>query len=156
MKSSDQKNSEESRKEQSNLEEIHEEINPQSVEVENAIRKLAENKPKELMEFMAMEMSSNVNPLHSKMNQEHISQVLELASKHDERQYDLNKTSIGNEFDTGKSNRLYGFGVVLLAFIMTIVILILFKDKPEVLVPVLTGLGGFAGGFVGGWGFGKR
>lgn len=133
-----------------------EEVDVQPVEVENAFRKLAESKPNELMEFMAMEMSSNVNPLHSKMNQEHISQVLDLASKHDERQYDLHKTSIGNEFDNGKSNRLYGLFGAILGIALVITILILFKDKPEVLIPVLSSLGGFAGGFAGGWGFAKK
>ena len=133
-----------------------EEVDVQPVEVKNAIRKLAENKPNELMEFMAMEMSSNINPLHNKMNQEHISQVLDLASKHDERQYDLHKISIANEFDNGKSNRLYGLFFAILGIALIITILILFRDKPEILFSVLSGLGGLASGFAGGWGFAKK
>ena len=34
-------------------------------------------------------------------------------------------------------------------------ILILFRDRPDTLVPVMTGIGGLVGGFLGGWGFGR-
>lgn len=125
-------------------------------EVQQAVRKLAEKRPEKLVEFMAMEMSSVGNPLHHKMTKEHIAQVLDLAAKHDERQYNLHTTSQSNDFLEGKSNRAYCFSAFVLILFLTVVVLFLFKDKPEVLVPILTGLGGMIGGFLGGWGLGKK
>lgn len=61
-----------------------------------------------------------------------------------------------NDFLEGKSNRAYCFWAFVLILILTIVVLVLFKDKPEVLIPVLTGLGGLFSGFLGGWGLGKK
>jgi hypothetical protein len=125
-------------------------------EVHSAMKKIAETKPDKMLEFMAMEMSSIGNPLHHKMTQEHISQVLELAAKHDERQYDLHSTSQKNTFLEGKSNRAYCFAAFVLILILTGIVLFLFKNNPDVLVPILTGLGGLISGFLGGWGLGKK
>jgi hypothetical protein len=107
------------------------------------------------MEIMAMQMSSVGNPLHHKMTPEHISQVLDLAAKHDELQYDLHSKSQDNDFAQGKSNRAYCFAAFVIIMILTGLILFLFKDKPQILTPALTGLGGLLGGFLGGWGVGK-
>ncbi len=30
------------------------------------------------------------------------------------------------------------------------------QEKPDVLIPALTGIGGFVSGFAGGWGFGRK
>ena len=103
-----------------------------------------------------MGMTSVGNPLHQKMTSEHISQVLDLAAKHDERQYNLHKTTVGNdhwEWIIGHAMGLVAFIVVVA---LVVVVLCLFRDKPEVLVPSLTGIGGFVGGFAGGWGLGSR
>ncbi len=124
--------------------------------VQQAMRKLAEKRPEKLFEVMAMEMSSIGNPLHQKMTKEHISQVLDLAAKHDERQFNLHTTSQSNDFLEGKSNRAYCFSAFVLILFLTVVVLFLFKDKPEVLVPILTGLGGMISGFLGGWGLGRK
>ena len=125
-------------------------------EVQSAVKKLAEQRPEKIMEIMAMEMSSVGNPLHHKMTPEHISQVLDLAAKHDERQYDLHKTSQTNEFTDNKSNKAYCFSAFVIVIILTVIVLFLFKDTPTVLVPILTGLGGLISGFLGGWGVGKK
>lgn len=125
-------------------------------EVQSAVKKLAENKPEKLVEFMAMEMSSVSNPLHHKMTTEHISQVLDLAARHDERQYDLSRKSQDNEFAEGKSIRAYCFSAFIVVAILTALVLFLFREKPDVLVPILTGLGGLVGGFLGGWRLGRK
>ncbi len=125
-------------------------------ELQNAVQKFAEKKPEKLFEMMAVEMTSGGNPLHHRMNQEHISQVLELASRHDEREYELQKTSQQNAFEERSSNRLYCFLAFALILGLTVLVMFLFKEKPEVLIPVLTGLGGLFTGFVGGWGLGTK
>ena len=93
-----------------------------SPELQSAVNKLEEKKPEKLMEFMAMGMGSVGNPLHHKMTPEHISQVLDLASKHDEREYELQKQSQSDDFSEGKSNRAYGFAVFLIVFILTVIV----------------------------------
>lgn len=103
-----------------------------------------------------MEMSSIGNPLHQKMTPEHISQVIDLASKHDERQYDLHKTTQQHDFPEGSSNRKYCFAAFAIIMALTVLVLVLFREKPDVLIPVLTGLGGLISGFLGGWGLGKQ
>jgi hypothetical protein len=125
-------------------------------QVGDAVRKLVEKKPEKLMEFMAMEMSSVGNPLHQKMTTEHISQVIELASKHDEREYNLHKTAQEQEFSEGNSNRKYCFAAFVIIMVLTVLVLILFRNSPDVLIPILTGLGGLISGFLGGWGLGKQ
>jgi hypothetical protein len=120
------------------------------------IRKIAEKKPEAFMEMMAMEMGSIGNPLHSKMTPEHITMVLGLAVQHDERQYNLHKSSQDYEHSEGISIRRYWFASFVVVIILTILILYLFQNKTEILVPALTGLFGLIGGFIGGWGLGKN
>ena len=131
-------------------------VTPDVEVVESAVRKMVANKPEKLLEFMAMEMSSGGNPLHQKMTPEHISQVLDLAANHDERQYNLHKTSQSNDFEDGKSNRRYAFSAFMIVVILTTIVLFLFQEKPQLLIPILTGLGGLISGFLGGWGYGKK
>ena len=129
----------------------------ESEEIEPAFQKIAEKKPEHLMEvMMAMGMSTSANPLHNKMTPEHISQVIDFVSKHDERQYDLHKRSQEIEFSDGKSDRAYCFTAFFIIVLLTGLVVYLFRDKPEVLVPILTGLGGLVSGFIGGWGFGRK
>ncbi len=123
---------------------------------QSAVKKLADQKPEKFMEMMSLEMMGSIgNPLHQKITPEHISQVLDLSAKHDERQYDLHKKSQDNDFSEGKANRAYFFAVFSVVVILVVIVLFLFEDKPDVLIPVLTGLGGFASGVLGGWGLGK-
>jgi len=56
---------------------------------EDVIRKIAEKKP-EMVEAMAMMASGPMaHPLHQKMNEGHIATVLDLAVKHDGREFEL-------------------------------------------------------------------
>ena len=127
-----------------------------SPELQSAVEKLDEKKPGTMTEFLAMGMGSVGNPLHHKMTTEHISQVLNLTAKHDEREYELQKQSQSDDFSEGKSNRAYGFAVFVVVIIVILIVLFLFQDKPDVLVPIITGLVGLVSGFLGGWGLGSK
>jgi uncharacterized membrane protein len=54
----------------------------------------------------------------------------------------------------GKDKRKHFYSLIMLVAVIFLIcfVLFLFRDKPEVLIPVLTGLGGLVSGFVGGWG----
>lgn len=124
-------------------------------EAEAAIKKLSSDNPTEVTEIMAMMGGQLANPLHKKINSNHINQVLDIASKHDERQYELHKGSQRIKENHDKSSKRYFFAIFVLSLCLITVILFVFKDKPEILVPILTGIGGLTGGFLGGWGYGK-
>jgi len=126
-------------------------------EIESAIRKLSESKPQVVTEFMAMMgMGPMGNPLHQKMDGSHITQVLDLAAKHDEREYDLQLRTQAGDSQAHSSSRRYVFWSFVLVVALIVTVLILFREKPEVLVPILSGIGGLLGGFLGGYGLGKQ
>lgn len=127
-----------------------------SAEVSNAFRKLVKNKPEFLAEFTAMGMTTVGNPLYEKMTAEHISRIIDLSSKHDENQYDLHKRSLGNEHQESLIDRALGLIIFLVVVGVVVFVVLVFREKPDVLIPTLTGIGGFLGGFMGGWGFGSR
>jgi hypothetical protein len=89
------------------------------------------------------------------MNEEHITQVLDLAKQHDEREFILHKEGQDNEYKQTTSNRRYIFASFVIIILLILTIMIVFKDKPEVLTPVLSGIGGLLTGALGGYGFGK-
>ena len=126
------------------------------VDIRSTMEKLEKEKPETFTEIMAMMGSGPMpNPLHQKMNEGHITQVLDLAANHDERQYDLHKSSQANRANDNIADRRYTFAAFFILFLLIVVVLALFKDDPETLIPVMTGLGGLIGGFLGGWGFGR-
>lgn len=126
-------------------------------EVQSAIRKLSESKPEKMFEMLSIAGGIGMgNPLHNKMEPQHITQVLDLAIKHDEREFELYKTKEANTASSNTSNRRYIFATFVVIVILVLVVLFLFKDKPEVLIPILTGIGGLASGFAGGFGIGRK
>ncbi|WP_353179537.1 hypothetical protein [Salinisphaera sp. T5B8] len=126
-------------------------------ELESAIEKLKRDKPEQVTEIMAMMGQGPMpNPIHQKMNESHVTQVLDLAANHDEREYNLHKQREGNKQSDATSNRRYGFAALLVGVVLFAYILFLFKNQPDILVPIITGLGGVLGGFLGGWGIGRR
>ena len=133
------------------------ESEPDSQTAQIAIEKLSKKSTNnEVTEFMAMMGTGSMpNPLHKKMNEGHITQVLQLAANHDEREYNLHKNSQSNNAKENIANRRYTFAAFVILFILIVVILILFKNSPETLAPVMTGIGGLIGGFLGGWGFSR-
>lgn len=140
----------------SNDEVISDVRNQEDIErVQSGLKKIAKEKP-ETLEMMSMQFGAMGNPLHSKMNEEHVTQVIDLAAKHDERSYELTNTQQKNDYEENKSLRRYYFGGLLVFIILIVIVLFLFKDVPNVLVPILAGVGGLATGLLGGYGFGKR
>lgn len=123
--------------------------------ISEVLSKVSERKPEKITEMMALMGGSIGNPIHNKMNEEHITQVLDLAKQHDEREFILHKEGQNNEHKQTISNRRYIFAsfVIIIGLILTI--MIVFKDKTEVLTPVLSGIGGLLTGALGGYGFGK-
>jgi hypothetical protein len=96
-----------------------------------------------------------MNPLHSKMDGEHISKVLTLASDHDNREFQLAQTKETNATNERRSNRQYVFAAFVLVLVVLVVVMVLFKDHPEILLPVISGLTGLGAGFLAGFGAGK-
>ena len=125
-------------------------------EMRDAVRKWAKNKPEKFFEFMSMETIAGAgNPLHQKMTKEHIAQVIDLATRHDERQYNLLKNSQENEHSSGFSIRRYLFWGTSVVLVVIVCIILILKDNVDVLLPVLSGLGGLFAGLIGGIGIGK-
>jgi len=120
------------------------------------MEKLAKEKPDSVTEMIAMMGVGPVaNPLHRKMNESHITQVLDLAAKHDEREFELQKTAQNHERDDAQSFRRYTFATFVIATALIVLLVVTFREKPEVLVPLLSGVGGLLGGFAAGFGVGK-
>jgi len=125
-------------------------------EIGEAVKKLADKKPAMISEFMGMMGGSIGNPLHQKMDGEHINKLLDLAASHDEREYELHKANQTNQADDKKSNRRYYFAGFLVVTGLFIFLMVQFEDNPDILIPALTGLGGLVSGFLGGWGIGRK
>lgn len=120
-----------------------------------ALSKLAEGKPQVLHEIM-MGFSSMGNPLHAKMTPEHITQVLNLATQHDERQFILTKQTADHDSVQQTSTRRYFFSAFAIIAAIAILLIVLFRDQPTILAPCLSGLGGFLGGAAAGFGIGRQ
>ena len=138
------------------LEHVKEEVQ-EAEELQSALEKLSERKPEVVSEFMAMMGTGPMaNPLHQKMDENHITQLLELAADHDQREFELHKESQRHNAENSKANRRYYFASFFTVAVLFALLLFLFQDQPEILIPALTGLGGLVSGFIGGWGLGRR
>lgn len=126
-------------------------------QLQGAIEKLSQHKPEAVSEFMTMMGTGPVtNPLHRKMEGGHITQLLDLAADHDEREYELQKQAQDNASSDRAADRRYYFLAFLVIAVLFGLLLFLFQDQPDVLIPALTGRGGLVSGFLGGWGVGHR
>lgn len=124
--------------------------------VQRALDKLSDHGRMNTSEtILALAGTMGANPLHQKMTPEHITQVLDLSAKHDEREFSLatdqQKMSAAQE-SRNATHRLVVFGV---AVGLLVFVLVWLKDQPELLKVVLTGIGGFLGGFLAGMGYVK-
>ena len=127
----------------------------QQVNLASAVQKLSEKKP-EVLEQMMMAMGTVGHPLINKLNEAHVTKVLDLIVQHDVNQFELAKQSNANESRDNQSKRWFVFITFVILVALTVFVLIYFKDKPDVLHPILTGLGGLVAGGLGGYGIGKR
>lgn len=125
------------------------------VEVQRALEKMVDSGRSSRETFMALAGTMGGNPLHNKMTPEHVTQVLTLSEKHDEREYNLSTRQQDIEDKRDARTRQYHLIFFVLALITFGFTMILFKDKPETLKPVLTGVGGLVSGFLAGMGYSK-
>ena len=130
-------------------------VEPPPKDLQNAIRKLSEAKPQAMIEMMSFAGSMG-NPLHSKMEPQHITQVLDLAIKHDEREFEIIRAKEKNSAAEKVSTRRYVFAMFVIVIALVVVILFAFRSQPQVLAPILSGIGGLATGFLAGLGVGKQ
>lgn len=106
-----------------------------------------------------MGVGQATNPLQQKMTEAHIFAVIDLAANHDKREFDLAKGRQELEkarLQIDASSRWFGLAVYGALIVVLVLVLILFRNKPEILVPVVTGIVGGAGGFGAGWGIARR
>ena len=112
-----------------------------------------ENVPKEgrhevkKMIGMSMQMGGIISPqmeLMKKMTPEHVSEFL-----------DTQKKTMQNQFKENRENKIFLFSVLTIVLIFIVVLIVLLKDKPEIMEKVLYALGGLITGILGGYGLGK-
>jgi hypothetical protein len=137
----------------------------QSEAIKRAVRKITEKGPSEIsMELTTMMGSVGMmgNPLHQKMNESHIKQMLDLSTQHDTHEYELLKgqqkiESDQQTIDSKNANeQRYYNTIYFMAFILFLMfILWTFRNQPTVLAPIVSGAGGAVIGFIGGMGWGK-
>ena len=94
---------------------------------------------------MAFSATPMANPLLTKIEPQHITQILTISADHDER-----------EFKTNQRTQLFIFVGFLVMIGLIGLVIFLFRQKPEVLTPLLTGLGGLGSGLLAGIGMGRR
>ena len=123
--------------------------------VERALEKLSRERPETMVEMMAVMGSGMLSPLQNKMDAEHISKVLALTSEHDAREFQLAQTKEGNTASDRTSTRRYVFAAFVLVMILLAIILFLFKEHSEILLPLVTGITGLGAGILAGFGIGK-
>lgn len=135
------------------LAEVEPEEEPQLGEV---LQKLSEERP-EVKEMISMMMTSGpmANPLHDKLNSDHITKALEFAEKHDERQFSYHSQSQRDDKEDRTANRRYAAGYFAAALIFVCFLIWQFRTNPDFLIPLLTAVGGVVGGFAGGFGYAR-
>lgn len=121
----------------------------------SAVDKIAKQPERfeEMSRSMMMMMGSGPfpNPLHEKMTEAHIGKILEISANHDEREFSL----ASRQQDHHDSNRWFMIAVLVIVLLAVGFFCFLFKDKPDILQPILTGILGFGAGALGGYGVGK-
>ena len=121
---------------------------------QRAFRKMSAQNPESFTEFTAM-MGFGGNPLHHKMNETHITKVLDLAIQHDTNEFELKKKQQDIDANSGRMDRNFKLGVFAIFVLLLVFILWVYRNQPTVLIPILSGVGGITAGFLGGLGFSK-
>ena len=105
-----------------------------------------------MVEMTAM-MGMMRNPLHQKMNEAHITKMLDLSVQHDGNEFILGQNQQKNENIQNHFDRVFHLICFLVFVALVVFILWVFKDQPPVLIPILAGVGGIVTGFMGGMGY---
>lgn len=123
--------------EEGNLSELEEALEDVPEEVRHEVKNM----------MMSMHMGRITSPemkLMDKLTPEHVSEFL--AGE---------REASNNQFKESRDNKIF-LGITLVVVLVFIVILvIILKDKPDILEKVLFTLGGLVTGLLGGYGFGK-
>lgn len=122
--------------------------------VNRAIRKMAEHAPEGFVEMTAM-MGMMGHPLHQKMNEQHITRMLDLAVQHDTNEFSLKQGQQSIDSTHQNWERICHLVYFVLFLALVVFIIAMFATQPAVLVPILTGVGGVVTGFLGGVGYAK-
>lgn len=118
------------------------------------MRKIAARKPEEFYEMTAM-MGPMGHPLHHKMTEAHIGQMLDLAVQHDKNEFDLKSKQQTIDSCYLSRTQAYHLTFFVLFLLLAGFVCVMFRSQPQVLAPILTGVGGVATGFLGGLGYAK-
>lgn len=89
-----------------------------------------------------MDMSQHTNPIAEKVSAAHITKVLDNADKRDAR--DRSERS---------AVRWHGTTILVISLAFLVFLIVFLKDKPEILVPVISATFAFVAGFAGGYGY---
>jgi hypothetical protein len=123
--------------------------------VQAAMRKVVDRDPGAFVEFNTMMGSMAGHPLHHKMDGQHITKVLELASEHEKNEFTLKSKQQDIEAERGKWDHVQHLIFFVIFVGLIIFILWEFKSQPAVLVPILSGVGGTVAGFMAGLGYAR-
>jgi len=101
------------------------------------------------MAFLAMVKGTNA--LEDRMNSEHVTQKLEIDRQAEDHRFQKAKL----EHNRNIIDRLFSFLAILVVAGLITTILVLFRDKPDMVEKILYAAGGLLAGAIGGYGFGK-
>jgi len=119
-----------------------------------AFRRLNERAPQTGL-AVQLAMGLPGNPIQQKVTEHHITQALEMAKGGLKNDFELKKQKQASDSTQAIVDRVFQLLIVAAGFAMIVVVIRTFKDQPSVLVPVLTGLGGFIAGLLSGVGIGR-
>jgi hypothetical protein len=93
---------------------------------------------------MQMAFGMQSSPIQQKINEQHITKALDLAGQ-----------SQTNEYRLGIWDRICQMLVLAVVIAVGVYLIQTFKDKPNLLGPVLSAFGGFVAGAASGFGIGR-
>lgn len=99
------------------------------------------------MMSMSLQMGRVISPeaeLMNKMTSEHITSFLGSQD-----------TAMKKQFQESRENKIFMFGIFLVALIFIIIIIVLLKNNTDIMEKILFTLGGLVSGAFGGYGYAK-
>ena len=122
-----------------NTDEIFESLEDVPEEKRKVIEKLM------VSSFQMRGMISPENTISKKITEEHISQYLEGA-----------REDMKNSYAEKKQRKIFLFLSMLISMIFFVIVIVILKDKPDIMEKIIYTLGGLVAGAFGGYGFGKK
>ncbi len=126
-----------------------------SPEVVAAHQKLVATRP-DLAAGVGIQLAFGGNPIQDKVNAEHITQSITLATNKEQHDFELKKQAAADELVRAKSDRWFEVFVLAVLLVLIVYVVQKFASTPAVLTPILTGVGGLVSGFLAGIGYGKK